>query len=113
MDDLVHDGQTRPVPPSKFDWKGSKIFSVCLRVYARTGVGKAHLPVQAALARATVSVPPLVVVCVRIARTAFSQKFQNTCLSLSPSASTQASDFGKLRSSLMPAFSAVRRVQAR
>ena len=44
-----------------------------------------------------------------MARTAFSQKFQNTCLILSPSASAQASRASSWLSMTMPVFSAVMR----
>ncbi len=37
------------MPPSKFDWKGSKIFSVCCGFDAGAGIGEAHLPIRTAL----------------------------------------------------------------
>src|SRR5882762_10656463 len=49
LDDLVHDGQTEAGSAFKVRLEGFEDFFRLLRVDARTGVGKAHLPVQAAL----------------------------------------------------------------
>src|SRR5216684_5081624 len=49
LDNLVHDGQTQPGSAFKVRLEGLEDFFRLLRVYPRTGVGKAHLPVQAAL----------------------------------------------------------------
>src|SRR6202790_4651232 len=49
LDDLVHDGQAKPGSTLKVRLEGFEDFFRLLRVYARTGVGEAHLPVQAAL----------------------------------------------------------------
>src|ERR1700687_6008255 len=49
LDDLVHDGQAKPGSTLKVRLDGCEDLFRLLRVYARTGVGEAHLPVQAAL----------------------------------------------------------------
>src|ERR1700688_4921064 len=49
LDDLVHDGQAEAGSAFKVRLEGLEDFFRLLRVYPRTGVGKAHLPVQAAL----------------------------------------------------------------
>src|SRR5229473_6769836 len=49
LDDLVHDGQAEAGSAFKVRLEGLEDFFRLLRVYARTGIGKAHLPVQAAL----------------------------------------------------------------
>src|SRR6266478_3574345 len=49
LDDLVHDGQAEAGSTFKVRLEGLEYFFRLLRVDARTGVGKAHLPVQAAL----------------------------------------------------------------
>src|SRR6267378_3762741 len=49
LDDLVHDGQAEAGSALKVRLEGFEDFFRLLRVDARTGVGKAHLPVQAAL----------------------------------------------------------------
>src|ERR1700720_346335 len=48
LDDLVHDGQAKPGSTLKVRLEGFEDFFRLLRVYAGTGVGEAHLPVQAA-----------------------------------------------------------------
>ena len=47
-----------PVPPSKFDWNGSKIFSICCGVIPVPVSTKADLPIVFHDSTAAVSVPP-------------------------------------------------------
>src|ERR1700732_1148557 len=49
LDDLVHDGQTEAGSALEVRLEGLEDLFRLLWIYARTGVGKAHLPVQAAL----------------------------------------------------------------
>src|SRR6267143_1898018 len=49
LDDLVHDCEAEAGSAFKVRLEGLEDFFRLLRIYARTGVGKAHLPVQAAL----------------------------------------------------------------
>src|ERR1700730_5548623 len=48
LDDLVYDGQAKPGSTLKVRLEGLEDFFRLLRVYSRTGVSEAHLPIQAA-----------------------------------------------------------------
>ena len=85
LDDLINDGQTQSGAAFKLGLEGLEDFFHQLPAHARTGIGKVDLPIVAGLLQGNARTPPE---C--MARTAFSQKFQNTCLILPPSAMAKA-----------------------
>src|SRR4029077_2217090 len=75
-----------PVPPSKFDCSGSKILARCLRSKPTPVSRNAIRNQNGRSSSPTVKVPPS-----GMARSALSQRFQNTCLSLLESTRARSS----------------------
>ena len=81
LHDLIHDGQAESGAAFEIRLERLEDFFDLLRSHPGAGIGKADLPVVAQRFDGNGQRPPPF-----MARTAFSQKFQNTCLILSPSA---------------------------